>query len=99
MGAIMNDVRLRYRPRPSHSIALPRRWTPWRVHELRAALFLLTLASCLEAAPRPRDPCEPQRHIDTTSNVRICACVCDDDPQRVCPPSVPACWDDGSSSE
>lgn len=36
-------MRICYRPRTAHSLALPRCWTRYRVDELRAALFLLSL--------------------------------------------------------
>jgi hypothetical protein len=67
-------------------------------------LVLLLLASC---ADRPtRVSCERAPQIDTTGNVRVCACVCESNLAAQCPmlpndptrSAIPACWDDESSS-
>ena len=53
-----------------------------------------------------RVSCQRAPQVDTTGNVRVCACVCESNPAAQCPAlasdptrsSIPACWDDASSS-
>lgn len=72
------------------------------------ALFCLVFLAVVGCTDReaPRS-CVRAPQIDTTGNVRVCACVCESNPAAQCPmlasdptrSTIPACWDDASSSD
>ena len=69
-------------------------------------VLVLAVVGCSDREA-PQVSCSRAPQIDTTGNVIRCACVCESNPAAQCPmlasdptrSSIPACWDESSSSD